>query len=66
MVDVLELAKKAKKASGVRDKVRIAFDLDYSEHQKVTEFCNKHNLAIGKLAKVLLMQFIEQQEKPRK
>jgi|YNPMSStandDraft_1061717.scaffolds.fasta_scaffold170019_1 hypothetical protein len=64
-MDILELAKKAKKASSDKDKVRVAFDLDSVEHQRVTEFCNRNNLAIGKLAKILLIRFIEQQEKEK-
>jgi hypothetical protein len=65
MVDILEMARKTKKAGVNKDTIRIAFDLTHSEHQKVVEFCNRHNLSIGKLAKVLLLQFLEQQmEKP--
>jgi hypothetical protein len=69
MTDVLERAKKTR-IPAIKDKVRVAFDLTREEHRIVYIFCSHHDLSIGKLAKVLLLDFVNKQmhetEKPRK
>jgi hypothetical protein len=70
MVDILQAAKKTRKAgTGKKDVIRIAFDLTLDEHKTVAEYCYQYDLAISKLAKVLLLDFVrkqKQQEKERK
>jgi len=62
MVDVLKEAKKTKKTVSSNGKVRVAFDLTDTEHAKVVQFCVSNDLSIGKLARVLLLDFIEKQQ----
>jgi len=62
MVDVLKEAKKTKKTVSSNGKVRVAFDLTDTEHAKVVQFCVSNDLSIGKLARVLLLDFIERQQ----
>jgi len=66
-MDILELAKKAKKAgTGKKNVIRVAFDLTPDEHKTIVEYCNQHDLAISKLAKILLMEFVRKQKEAEK
>jgi hypothetical protein len=68
-MNVLELAKKTRRTGRRKDGVRVAFDLSLDEHKLIAEYCYQYDLAISKLAKVLLLDFVrkqKQQEKERK
>ena len=62
MDDVLRMAAR-KRREGSRDTIRIAIDFSRNEYEKVKEFTTKHDVSAAKLAKILLMRFIESKEK---
>jgi len=62
MDDVLRLAERKRRTSDDKDKVRIAVDFAKSEYEMVRDFCDRHNVSASKLAKVLLLRYIESKE----
>jgi len=58
MDDVLRMAAR-KRREGSKDTIRIAIDFRKDEYEKVKEFTTKHDVSAAKLAKILLLRYIE-------
>jgi len=62
MDDIIKLAARRNR-SGNKDSIRIAIDFCRNEYETVKDFCDRHNVSASKLAKLLLLRYIEGKQK---